>query len=116
MAPLAAVVGLAMTPTEGGVTVCPFALITGQACPGCGLTRAAASLVQGDVSASLAFHPLVMVVLAWLIGAWAVAMARRSGHQIRLDPRLVNGLLAVTAGLFVVVWVGRFTTGTLPVV
>ena len=71
-APLA-MVGLlaAVRPGDDGVTVCPFALITGMACPGCGMTRAASYLVRGDFTTALGYHPLVPLIALLSIGGWA---------------------------------------------
>ena len=111
--PMAIVALLFANPT-GGATICPFALITGTACPGCGLTRATLALGRGDMGAAMAFHPLVLVVLAWLVGAWAVAVAKRSGYRINLNQKLIDRLLWATAALLLVTWVIRLTAGTLP--
>ncbi len=111
---LAVAAALAVAPVEEAPTICPFALITGTACPGCGLTRAAASLVRGDVGSALAFHPLVFLVLAWMIGATVVWIGRRRGITLPLNPQVVNRLLIASAAIFVVTWMARLTTGTLP--
>jgi hypothetical protein len=102
------------SPGDEGPTLCPFALITGTACPGCGLTRAAGSLVRGEWGAAFTYHPLVLLVAIWLGGAWLMAMTRSRGYDIRIDTRLLNRLLIATAGLFAVVWLVRLATGTLP--
>jgi Protein of unknown function (DUF2752) len=39
---------------------CPFAAIFGVPCPGCGMTRAVLLLMNGEVTASLRMHPLVV--------------------------------------------------------
>lgn len=39
---------------------CPFRLIFGIPCPGCGMSRALLALVHGDLKASLSFHPLLI--------------------------------------------------------
>lgn len=106
--------GLAVAPIEQAPTVCPFALMTGTACPGCGLTRAAGALFRGDLAASWAFHPLVMVVLLWLAGAGVMWMRRRRGVVTGLSSQVVNRLLIGTAAVFVVTWIARLVTGTLP--
>jgi hypothetical protein len=36
---------------------CPYLVLTGLACPGCGLTRAAHFLLHGDVMRAFAFNP-----------------------------------------------------------
>jgi hypothetical protein len=53
-------------------------------------------------------------VAIWLGGAWLMAMTRSRGYDMRLDTRLLNRLLIATGGLFVVVWLVRLATGTLP--
>lgn len=111
---MAALVLLVAEPGDDGPTICPFALVTGVACPGCGLTRAAAALVRGDFTTSLAYHPLAIVTGLWLAGAWGVSVLRRRGRTVNLSPRFVNGLLIATAALFVLTWVVRYATGSLP--
>jgi hypothetical protein len=54
-----------------GPTVCPFKLLTGFPCPGCGTTRAVAALLDGRLSDSIGFNPLgaTFVLAAFLWGA-----------------------------------------------
>ncbi|MGN0370144.1 MAG: DUF2752 domain-containing protein [Butyrivibrio sp.] len=42
------------------ITTCPFYLITGIYCPGCGGTRALHALIHGHIIKSLYYHPLVI--------------------------------------------------------
>jgi hypothetical protein len=51
---------------------CPFKAITGFDCPGCGATRAGASLIQGDVLAALDHHALLIVLPAAFALFWAI--------------------------------------------
>lgn len=111
---LAPAIGLMVIPLEGAPTLCPFALATGIACPGCGLTRAAASLARGDAAQAFAFHPLLLVVVAWIVTAAAIWWRRRRGVPSRLSPQSVNRFLIATAAVFAVTWVVRLATGTLP--
>lgn len=113
-APIAGAATLAAFPVGVAPTLCPFALVTGTACPGCGLTRAAASLVQGDFVAALSFHPLVFVVLAWALGWWVTGLARRRGKELPVDGALVNRLLIATGVVFALTWVVRLAAGSLP--
>ena len=56
-APFIGVALLALfTPSDDGPTFCPFALCTGTACPGCGMTRAASHLVRGDIGTAITYH------------------------------------------------------------
>ncbi|HEX5761308.1 MAG TPA: DUF2752 domain-containing protein [Thermoanaerobaculia bacterium] len=82
-------------------------------CPGCGMTRALASLVRGEWSAAMALHPWSPVVagqlgLAWL--ASGIALARPlPGWPAVLAPLFGANLAALAA-----IWVGRLASGTLP--
>ena len=114
-APLA-MVGLlaAIRPGDDGVTVCPFALLTGMACPGCGMTRAASYLVRGDFSTALTYHPLVPLIALLSVGGWAWFLLRRSGRVEPLPTRWVNAALIVTGIMLLGVWAARLLSGTLP--
>jgi hypothetical protein len=110
------VIGLlaAIRPGDDGVTVCPFALLTGMACPGCGMTRAASYLVRGDVSTALGYHPLVPLIAILFVGGWAWYLLRRSGRVGPLATRWVNTILIVTGVMLLGVWAARLLSGTLP--
>jgi len=52
--PLVAVAFLAvLTPSDDVPTFCPFALCTGMACPGCGMTRPTSYLIRGEIATGL---------------------------------------------------------------
>lgn len=64
---------------DSGPIVCPFRLITGLPCPGCGSIRAWTSALEGDFSSALQFNPFSVLVLvlavglvAWRLMAWLV--------------------------------------------
>ena len=48
---------------------CPFLHAFGIPCPGCGLTRAIAYLIRGDLQASISFHAFAPVFLAGVVFA-----------------------------------------------
>lgn len=104
------------TASDDGPTLCPFALVTGIACPGCGMTRAAGRLLRGDLMGAVDYHPLVFLLLALAVagGVWYVGYRWQrwrplSSHWLNL------GLVAVGAA-FLSVWLVRLASGTLPVV
>ncbi|MGQ0848247.1 MAG: DUF2752 domain-containing protein [Actinomycetota bacterium] len=103
-----------ISPTDDGATVCPFALLTGTACPGCGMTRAIAWIIRADLGRGVAYHPLAPL---FIVGALTAAIWW-GGHRLkgwhRPDPRLVNNVLIGVGVLLIVVWVIRLMTGTLP--
>ena len=52
-----------LPPDGAGVPVCLFRALTGLPCPGCGLTRALSSLIQGHPAAAFSYHPFAFIVL-----------------------------------------------------
>ena len=114
-APFVAVAGIfAFTPSDEGPTVCPFALCTGNACPGCGMTRAVSWLVRGDFSAAMTYHPLVLFITLQLLGGWVWFVLRKTGRVQPLSNRLLNVILIATTVALLAVWVARLLQGTLP--
>ncbi len=68
----------------GGIP-CPFRLVTGLKCPGCGITTMILALGRGDLSAALAANPFLFVTLPLPIGlalrqAWLRAKGGRFGR------------------------------------
>ena len=41
---------------------CPVQRLTGVPCPGCGLSRAAASVLRGDLAGAFRLHPMIYVL------------------------------------------------------
>jgi hypothetical protein len=108
---LAAVAALAasfvITPhaSENGPTICPFRLMTGLPCPGCGLTRSFVSTAHGDFRDAFGFHlfgPLLFVglIVYCALGVAAFARSREWRPLERLSLR--NPLFATPAAL----WLG----------
>lgn len=115
--PLAVIVALILAPAaEEGPTICPIALCTGTACPGCGMTRAASRLIRGDLGTALNFHPLIPLIALLAIAGWAWFVLVRAGKVGAPHRGLVNGMLVVTAIALVAVWIARLVMGTLPAV
>ena len=68
----------------GGIP-CPFRLVTGLKCPGCGITTMILALGRGDVGTALAANPFLLVTLPVPVGlflrqAWLRAAGRRFGR------------------------------------
>lgn len=47
-----------------GPRLCPISAVIRRPCPGCGMTRAAAALLRGDIGRAIRTNPRIMVVAA----------------------------------------------------
>jgi hypothetical protein len=114
-APFAVVVFLALiTPNDDGPTICPFALLTGTACPGCGMTRAASHLLRGDWATAIDYHPLAPLFVVIALAGWGWYLLRRSGRVGPMPPRLAQTVLIGAGIMLLGVWMIRAALGTLP--
>lgn len=115
LAPFLVIAGLiAFAPSDDGPTICPFALCTGTACPGCGMTRAAGYLIRGDMAAAMTYHPLIPIVAAQLAVGWAWFLLNRLGVVKSPPSRAVTWALAATSAALLTLWVIRLALGSLP--
>lgn len=92
---------------EHGPTMCPFRLVTGLPCPGCGLTRSWVFLMHGQLGQSLYYHPLgpisLIAALLFVLGVHK----RFPGVWERIQsPPVFKAIAAV----WLVVWVLRIGT------
>jgi hypothetical protein len=77
-----------LDPNEPGhYPTCPFLLLTGAFCPGCGSMRMLHHLGDGDVAAAFWMNPLGFVLLPvllayWLQWTWRVATGRPRGAPL----------------------------------
>lgn len=95
----------ALTPTDAasGPVICPFRLMTGLPCPGCGLTRGWVFLAHGRVGAAISANPFALLTmpaaLAFVV-AVVVAVVRR-----RPLPDLTRAARLGVVKVVVVAWV-----------
>lgn len=89
---------------------CPFLMLTGLKCPGCGTQRAIHALLHGDVLSALRFNALlpVSIPLLLLYGYAEVVRTRKPRFYNR-----VNSVSAILAVLIVVIvwWIVRNICG-----
>ncbi len=102
-----------LAPTSNGTVTCLLRLHVGQACPGCGASRATGRLVHGDLGGAWAYHPWMVLAAVQVVGfaVWRVWWGRRpldAGISLRLA-----WLAAANVGLLFVVWGVRIATGHL---
>ncbi|WP_232677226.1 DUF2752 domain-containing protein [Nocardioides sp. R-C-SC26] len=89
---------------EDGPIICPFRMLTGLPCPGCGLTRAWVYAMHGRWSDSLTANPfgvVSMVLAAALVLAVVFALVRR-----RAAPDLDVVVRRPVIVAIVVAWLG----------
>lgn len=70
---------------ESGPPLCPFAVMTGLPCPGCGLTRSWVAFMHGDVGSAFTFNvfgPVFLVLTAVTVVAATVTLVRRRGAPL----------------------------------
>jgi len=98
----------------GESTICLLRNWTGVPCPGCGVTRSIAALLRGDYAEAFILHPLAPIavteaIVVWL--AWGVSLMRRGRG---LDEWRLAQLFLANLAAFVLLWIARAVTETLP--
>lgn len=92
-----------------GTYFCAFRRVTGLPCPGCGMTRAWASLLRGDLYSAWKFHPLFWSVPALAAGIAALIWSK----NVKLR-RAAERFLLTTGGLYIAVWIVRLIFFEIP--
>jgi len=85
---------------------CPVRAMTGLYCPGCGSSRALASLLRGHLRQAFRWNPLMVLCLpaALFYMVWASVSYVRVGHNTlddHIPPALAWAGVAVLVGYFV---------------
>ncbi len=97
-------------PEESGLFPrCPFLMLTGYECPGCGSQRAIHALLHGNLCAAWGYNPLLVISLPYIIvGLMAEMSFRRVPFMCAVRRHLYSGR-AVWVVLVVIVayWIGR---------
>jgi hypothetical protein len=69
----------------GAYGFCPFLVITGHPCPGCGGLRAVNDLTHGQVGAAISSNLLAVGLVTFLVVAWTTwALRRARGTDARM--------------------------------
>jgi hypothetical protein len=94
------------------VKLCVVAVLFHVPCPGCGMTRAALSMLRGDFASAFALHPLSIVIVPFTGAVVVLHVVRyvRTG-SVWSDvpvPRWIEVLAASLVLLLIGVWVARF--------
>ena len=78
-----ALVYFLVDPVAGILPECPFYKVTHLYCPGCGSQRAVHALLHGEMAASLAYNPLLLVAVIYSLVEGILWLRRRFDHRIR---------------------------------
>ena len=80
---------------------CPFFLLTGLQCPGCGSTRALHQLLHGRIEEAFRFNPMLFLLIA--VALCAVPSVLRGRHpQFLLKPWFAWTAFFVLSGYWIV--------------
>ena len=74
---------------------CPFKLLTGIPCPGCGLTRAGLSLLTLHFKKAWYYHPMIFLIVPELMALmlWRYVLCKRPKHLKAVAIVTLFGLL-----------------------
>lgn len=97
-------------PAETGVFPrCPFLMLTGYECPGCGSQRAIHALLHGDIIRAWDYNPLLVIAVPYIIlGFIAELSFRRSRLMRTVRDRLYSGRAVwIVLTVIIIYWIGR---------
>lgn len=100
-----AFVALVSPEEPGSYPACPFHVLTGWWCPGCGSLRAVHALTHGDVPTAVQRNLLLVLAVPVLVLAWGSWLRRAvAGRPRRTLPRAAGWTLLAGLAVF---WVVR---------
>lgn len=107
----AIITAFAVTPavSTSGPTLCPFRLITGLPCPGCGLTRSWTAAAHGDIAEAFSYNffgPISLIATVLFVVAVGVLLLRRR-PAASITPVLRHPAVWAVAILWVLYGVAR---------
>ena len=110
--PLIAAGGLAFAAVAAFTAVplppCPFRLLTGLPCPGCGMTRSLSAMLHGNLALSFRYHPLGPVLFAGAVACLALPLLHPATvHRLQRALPRQEVVAATVVGLFLLVWLVR---------
>ena len=83
---------------------CPFKMLTGFPCPGCGITKSLVYFYQGDLYKSLAFHILGPFVILFCVLTIVVLIVELKTRRTYFDAILYNKKVAYALACFLGVY------------
>jgi hypothetical protein len=89
---------------------CPFKMLTGLPCPGCGMTKAVLSLAKGDFQGALVYNPFVF----FLMFMTAVSIVPRGQIEKRLPASAVRWVDLFLMAVLVLILLFWFVVRLIP--
>ena len=89
---------------ETDQSLCPFKMVTGFPCPGCGITKSLVYFYQGDLYKSLNYHLLGPFVIAFSLATIIVLSFELITKREFFNGIMYNKKLAYGLGFFLVVY------------
>ncbi|MGV3560560.1 DUF2752 domain-containing protein [Larkinella arboricola] len=87
---------------------CPFKLLTGLECPGCGSQRCLHQLMHGHIRQAFAYNPLLVLSLPYLLLGFLLEYTPLGRKQPELHRRLYGKTASwLVFGVVIVYWIGR---------
>ncbi len=109
-----AVLAVWTPPDDAALSFCLTRRVLGLPCPGCGLTRGVAHLVQGNLARAMTMHPLAPLAAADAVVGWGLWGLSIYGLAVPPPARAVRLVLLAQLAVFVALWLGRLASGTAP--
>lgn len=93
---------------QGSWGFCPWLVLTGTYCPGCGGLRAVNDLTNGDVRAAFASNALFVALVPAIAVMWIRSVTQRArGRLTQMSSRWVTFYAATSLVLIFAFWVVR---------
>ena len=89
---------------ETDQSLCPFKMLTGFPCPGCGITKSLVYFYEGDIYKSLSYHMLGPFVIAFCVIIIAVLTIELITKKEYFNSWLYNKKLAYGLGISLAVY------------
>jgi len=90
---------------SGFFPACPFRLLTGFACPGCGSTRGMHALIHGDALTAFKFNPFLVLALPFLVYVLLrhtnAVLRNQQINRNRLNAKYIWVLFVVILGFWI---------------
>lgn len=90
---------------------CPFKVLTGIPCPGCGMTRALISITKGDLRAAFRYNPFSFFLLFMV--AVSIIPGKQAEKLPSIVPVVMNHVFIIVLIAVLVFW---FITRLLPAI